>query len=97
MTINIDHLTLSELMDLNRRVVHRIKLLDSMHSQNEMMRFNPGDKVSFEPPGRGRLIGTLIKYNIKTVSILTDDGQRWNVAPSLVSKMKTVPTVEIKT
>lgn len=90
MTINIDKLSVGDLMDLNRRIVERIKFLDSIHSYNEMLKFNPGDKVSFEPPGRGRLLGTLIKYNQKTVSILTEDGHRWNVAPSLVTKLKSV-------
>lgn len=90
MTINIDDLSIDELMELNRRIVQRLKFLDTVQSHNDMLKFNPGDKVSFEPPGRGRLLGTLIKYNQKTVSILTEDGQRWNVTPSLVTKLKSV-------
>ena len=96
MKMDIDHLTAAELLELNRRIIHRLKFLDSVHSHHEMLKFNPGDKVSFEPPGRGRLIGTLIKYNQKTVSILTDDGHRWNVAPSLISKIKTVATTDVE-
>ncbi len=33
-----------------------------MHHHTEMLKFSIGDKVSFEPSGRGRLAGKLIKY-----------------------------------
>ena len=29
-----------------------------------------------------------MKYNKKTVTVITDDGQRWNVSPSFLSKAK---------
>ena len=92
MKIDIDKMTEAELVELNHRIVQRLKFLDSMHYHNEMLKFNIGDKVSFEPSGRGRQTGTLVKYNQKTVSIVTDSGQRWNVAPSLISKIKPVTT-----
>jgi len=90
MKIDIDKMTEAELVELNHRIVQRLKFLESMHHHNEMLKFNVGDKVSFEPPGRGRLTGTLVKYNQRTVTIITDAGQRWNVAPSLLSKIKPV-------
>ncbi len=67
MSIDIDNLTEDELIKLNHRIVERLKFLESMHTHHEMMQFSPGEKVSFEPPGRGRQIGTLVKYNKKTV------------------------------
>ena len=90
MKIDIDKMTEAELVELNHRIVQRLKFLESMHHHHEMLKFNVGDKVSFESPGRGRLTGTLVKYNQKTVTIITDAGQRWNVAPSLLSKIKPV-------
>jgi len=33
--------------------------------------------------------GVLVRYNRKTVTIITDDGQRWNVSPSLLSTAET--------
>ena len=57
---------------------------------------SPGDKVSFEPPGRGRQIGTLVKYNKKTVTIFTEDGHKWNVSPHLISKVKDVKSSKVK-
>ncbi len=88
MSIDIDHLTEDELVELNHRIVERLKFLESMHTHKEMMQFNPGEQVSFEPPGRGRQIGTLVKYNKKTVTVITESGQKWNVSPHLLSKVK---------
>ena len=92
MSIDIDHLTEDELIELNHRIVERLKFLESMHTHKEMMRFSPGEKVSFEPPGSGRQIGTLVKYNKKTVTVITESGQKWNVSPHLLSKVKNVKT-----
>ncbi|WP_043321004.1 hypothetical protein, partial [Microbulbifer sp. HZ11] len=88
MNIDIDSLSEDELIVLNQRIVERLKFLESMHTHKEMMQFNPGEKVSFEPPGRGRQIGTLVKYNKKTVTVITEGGQKWNVSPHLLSKVK---------
>ena len=90
MNIDIDSLSEDELIALNQRIVERLKFLESIHTHKEMMQFNPGDKVSFEPPGRGRQIGTLVKYNKKTVTVITEGGQKWNVSPHLLSKVKEV-------
>ena len=88
MPINIDDLTYEQLLKLNHKVVERLKFMDNMHTHNEMMQFSPGDKVTFEPNNREKQTGTLVKFNKKTVTVLTDDGQSWNVAPHLLSKAK---------
>jgi hypothetical protein len=90
MIIDIDSLSEEELVELNHKIVERLKFLDSMHAHREMMHFNPGEKVSFEPAGRGRQIGTLMKFNKKTVTVITDSGQKWNVSPHLLSKVKSM-------
>ena len=90
MPINIDDLTEDELLELNHKIVERLKFLDSIYSHNEMMKFNPGEQVSFEPPGRERQLGTLVKYNKKTVTVITESGQKWNISPHLLSKVKNV-------
>ena len=88
MKINIDAMSYDELVALNHKIVERLKFLDSMHTHKEMMQFSPGDKVSFEPSGRGKQFGTLTKYNKKTVTVITESGQKWNVSPHLLSKVK---------
>ena len=81
--INIDNLTEDELLALNRRVIARLKLIQQHSTLNSMIKFEVGQRVSFDPDGRMRT-GILIKFNPKTVVVLTDDGQRWKVSPQLV-------------
>ncbi|NBS75836.1 MAG: hypothetical protein EBS66_20465, partial [Betaproteobacteria bacterium] len=83
MHINIDNMTQDELLALNRRVIARLKLLEQHNTLNSMIKFEVGHRVSFDPDGRMRT-GVLIKFNPKTVVVLTDDGQRWKVSPQLL-------------
>jgi hypothetical protein len=89
MPVDIDGLSLEELMQLNHRVVARIKMLQSMQAHVDMMAFNLGTKVSFETD-HGRVVGTLVKYNRKTVNVVTDDGRQYRVSPGLLSAVKDV-------
>ena len=83
MHINIDNLSEDELLTLNRRVIARLKLIQQHNTLNSMVKFEVGQRVSFDPDGRMRT-GILIKFNPKTVLVLTDDGQRWKVSPQLI-------------
>ena len=73
MPVDIDGLSLEELIQLNHRVVERIKMLRAMQAHVDMMAFNLGARVSFDSQD-GRELGTLVKYNRKTVTVLGDDG-----------------------
>lgn len=84
MTIDIDKLTEAELIDLNHRIVERLRFLQLAQAHIEMLRFSIGDRVTFEHDMRGLICGTIIRYNKKSVSVLTDDGQRWTVDPGLL-------------
>ena len=56
MAIDIDGLSLEELLQLNYRVVERIKMLQAMQAHVVMMAFNLGTRVSFDTdhgPRRG--------------------------------------------
>ena len=90
MDIDIDSMGYDELVELNHKIVERLKFLDAMHAHQEMMKFSPGDHVCFDPPGKGKQFGTLVKYNKKTVTVITESGQKWNVSPNLLRKVKTV-------
>lgn len=81
MKIDIDKLTEQELIDLNHRVVERLRFLAQMRAHGEMLRFSIGQRVSFDPGNHSMVTGTLMKYNKKTVTVISDDGQRWNVSP----------------
>lgn len=87
MKVDIDGLTEAELIDLNNRVVERLKFLNHMRAHAQMLEFRIGDRVSFEPAGRSLVIGMLTRYNKKTVTVITDSGEHWNVAPGLLRRV----------
>jgi hypothetical protein len=84
MNIDIDRLTEEELVDLNNRVVERLRFLHQMRAHGQMLQFKIGDRVSFQPEGRPVVVGMLTRYNRRTVTVMTDGGQRWNVSPTLL-------------
>lgn len=86
--IDIDALSIEELEALNHRIVERLKFLDSVQAHRNMMAFNIGAKVSFDSTRHGRLFGTLVKFNRKTVPVLTEAGQQWKVSPHLLTEIK---------
>jgi len=65
MKIDIDKLTESELIDLNNRIVARLRFLAQMRAHAQMLEFRVGDRVSFQPDGRPVLVGMLTRYNRK--------------------------------
>ena len=50
-----------------------------------------GDRVAFQAGGRGTVAGMLTRYNRKSVTVITDDGHQWNVAPSLLFRAAAKP------
>ena len=84
--INIDELTEGELIDLNHRIVERLRFLSQMRAHERMLEFKIGDRVTFQPEGRPPVTGMLVRYNRKTVTVITDEGQHWNVSPSVLRK-----------
>jgi hypothetical protein len=82
--IDIDALTGAELIDLNNRIVERLRFLSQMRAHGQMLQFKIGDRVSFQPEGHPIVVGMLTRYNRRTVTVITDGGQRWNVAPTLL-------------
>ena len=86
--IDIDRLTENELIALNNRVVARLKFLRDMRAHASMLEFSLGERVSFQPDGHPPLFGVITKYNRKSVTVITESGQRWTVAPTFLRKIK---------
>jgi hypothetical protein len=86
MKVDIDNLTEAELIDLNHRIVERLRFLSQMRAHSEMLDLRIGERVTFHPDGRPQLFGIVTRYNRKTVTVITDMGQHWNVAPRLLRK-----------
>jgi len=89
--IDIDKLTEAELIDLNNRIVARLKFLHEMRAHASMLEFSIGEKVTFQPEGQPELVGIITKYNRKSVSVITENGQHWNVAPIFLRKASAKP------
>ena len=84
--IDISDLTIDELVDLNERVIERIKYLERIQVFEAMRAFNLGHRVTFDSRHDGRKPGVIAKFNQKSVTVLTDDGHRYNVAPGLFAR-----------
>lgn len=85
--IDIDQLSESELIDLNHRIVERLRFLSQMRAHSQMLDFKIGERVTFHPAGHPPLVGMVTRYNRKTVTVITDTGQHWNVAPALLRRV----------
>ena len=83
----LETLDYDDLLALNELIVERLKFLERQETHNAMMQFHPGARVSFDSK-YGPKQGTLIKFNQKTVTVLTDDGRKWKVSPQLLSAIK---------
>ncbi|MDI6741068.1 MAG: hypothetical protein QME74_12005 [Candidatus Edwardsbacteria bacterium] len=79
----VQGLSLGDLMKVNRMIVERIKLLQRAAAMNSMGQFKIGETVSFTHHGR-MVRGRIIKFNLKTVTLITDDDHTWNVSPALL-------------
>lgn len=85
--IDIDQLTEAELIDLNNRVVERLRFLSQMQAHAQMLEFRIGDRVAFQANAKEIIKGMLTRYNKKTVTVIADDGRQWNVSPGLLTKL----------
>ena len=64
MKIDIDRLTEAELVDLNHRIVARLRLLTQMRAHADMLEFKIGDRVAFgELRAQSRVEGMLTRYS----------------------------------
>src|SRR5579872_1308227 len=89
---DIDSLSEEDLVELNHKIVARLRFLSEMRSHTTMLDFRIGERVKFRPEGRREITGVLTQYNKKTVTVITDSGEHWRVAPGLLSKVEAAQT-----
>lgn len=92
MNIDIDRLSREELLELNRRIVARLKYLSEKEILEISRKFKAGDVVEFRS-GESMIRGVVIRINRKTLSIRTKEGQ-WNVPPQFLRKVKESNKIE---
>lgn len=85
--IDINGLTEDQLIELNHRIVERLKLLSRTRSTRQMGRFNVGDRVWFEGREGEKIPGIITRLNVKTATVMTER-HRWNVHPRLLHKIE---------
>jgi hypothetical protein len=90
----IKRLNEEDLLFLNRLIVERIKLIRQARSTSLMASFTRGDRVGFQASDGRMLEGIVLRLNKKTVSIATDDGHQWNVAPGLLRLVQSAGDVQ---
>jgi hypothetical protein len=84
--IDIDGLTEEDLIELNQKVVARLRFLREMRSHVQMLDFRIGERVRFTPEGRPEVFGFITRYNKKSVTIIADNGGHWRVHPGFLTK-----------
>jgi hypothetical protein len=86
MTIDIEGLSETQLRDLNRRVVERLRAIQQLKTYDAMLKFRVGDEVTFNDHYGDAVYGVLVRHNRKSVTVHGDDGRHWNVSPQLLRK-----------
>lgn len=82
----IRRLSEADLRYLNRLIVERLKLISQAHSTVMLAGFSVGDRVRFDDSAGRRRTGRIMRLNKKTASIVTDQGEQWNVAPGFLTR-----------
>jgi hypothetical protein len=89
--IDLSGYTEAELVELNHRVVERIRILRQARVRATMTEFKLGDRVSFQPECGHEVVGTIVRLNRKSVTVATAEGVQWRVAPVLLRRCESEP------
>lgn len=87
MGFDIEQLSPEELIDLNKRLIMRIRYLQGVKTIEGLNRFKVGDWVHFHDHEGKPREGIVIRINRRTVSVHADEnGGHWNVPPKFLTK-----------
>jgi hypothetical protein len=81
---HLDEFTEEELHHLNRLIVERLRLMNQVKAHRAMTQFRIGQRVRFSSRTGEFITGVLTKYNRKSVTVVTEHGSTWTVAPSFL-------------
>ena len=94
--IDIDRLSEADLIDLNHRIVARLNWLREARAHAAMLDFRIGEEVEFFVRNRAAPVaGTLVKYNRKSVTVITPAGEQWTVSPTLLRRPAVTVQAEV--
>jgi hypothetical protein len=83
----IEQLDEDQLHFIYRLLAERLKLVHKARALLEMRKFNIMDRVSFTHNGK-YYEGIVNRLNQKSITVLLDDGNRWNVSPGVLTKVE---------
>ncbi len=84
MLSHLEEFTEEELVHLNRLIVERVRLMQQVKAHRAMTQFRVGQRVKFNSNAGQPVVGTLAKYNRKSVTVVTADGHSWTVSPTFL-------------
>lgn len=94
--IDLNKLSVEQLIELNADVVARVKYLRQKESYKALAKFNVGDRVSFQTNQGTVIKGHIVRLNKKTATLHADDHHHWNVAPQMLKKEAGKQTADLQ-
>lgn len=85
--IDVDNLSLEQLIELHDKIAHRIWELQQTAYSCKLKEFQIGEKVKFQNEQGETVAGIIIRINKKSLTIRTDSGNKWYVHPWAVTKI----------
>jgi len=80
----LELLTEQELMQLNRVIVQRLRLMQQIRAHDQMTKLHVGQAVVFTDSSGEPVRGVIARHNQKSVTVVTSTGSQWRVSPLLV-------------
>ena len=80
----LEQLTEEELVQVNRIIIARLRLMQDIRAHGRMMDFQLGQSVQFTDASGRVLRAVVSRHNRKSVTVVTPDGMQWRVSPSLL-------------
>ncbi|WP_129830192.1 hypothetical protein [Vibrio parahaemolyticus] len=77
--MDIDTLTRTELIELNNRIVACLESMDELEVQAKRQQFTLGSPAEFVDDKGTARVCVVVKFNKKTISVSTANGERWNI------------------
>jgi hypothetical protein len=87
MRFDLEDLTYEQLLELRHKIDTRLEQLQGESAKDAGGVFRPGDRVRFSHPAFGRVEGTLLAVTQRTVTVVGDSGQTWEVSSRLLRKL----------
>jgi hypothetical protein len=79
-SIDLARLSEDELLDLNRQIIERLRLMRSARQLINLTRFTVGTHVEFTTDDGRILQGEMIRVNRKTATVCSNPSGHWSAA-----------------